>query len=246
LQYGQLAGTAGQYAGQLGQQAQKAYGAQNYLQGAGQQVFNLGLDPQSALYNRTQQQLSDQINAGQAQRGLGGSAVGGAEYNQGLSNFNIDWQNQQLQRASQGLQGLNAAYGQAGSYGQLGNADLAQGLATGAQGAGFQQQAGAVPYQAGQNITNNQLGQAQSIQQQAIPYMNYGQGAQQAAYTNQSQAAGATGALVSQGVGALANSPWAQNYFGGGGSAPYGGMALGSAGQGLGEYNVPGYGGGGV
>jgi hypothetical protein len=217
-QYGALATAAGQYGQQLGQQAQGAYGAQNYLQGAGQQVYNLAMDPQSALYNRTQQQLGDQVNAGQAQRGLGGSAVGGSEYNQAMSNFNIDWQNQQLGRATQGASALSGLYGQAGSYGQLGNADLAASLGMGQQQAQYLGMQGSIPYQTAQGMANNQLQQAQGIQSQAIPYMNYGQGATSQAYNAASQNAGATGALVNQGISALGNSSWGQNLFGGGGS----------------------------
>jgi len=220
--YNALGHSADAFAGALGQQAQQAYGAQNYLQGAGQDIYNLARDPQNALYNRTQQQLGDQINVGQAQRGLGGSAVGGSEYNQGMSNFNIDWQNNQLQRATQGASALGNLYNQAGSYGQLGNADLAQGLATGAQGAGYYNMAGQLPYQTAQGITNNQLGQAQGIQSQQIPYMNYGQGAVGNAYNAASQNAGATGALVGQGISALGNSSFGQNLFGGGSYSPYG------------------------
>jgi hypothetical protein len=228
--YGALSNVAGQYAGQLGQQAQSAYGAQNYLQGAGQQVYGMAMDPQSALYNRTAGQLGDQVNAGQAQRGLGGSAVGGSEYNQAMSNFNIDWQNQQLGRAVQGAGALNQLYGQAGSYGQLGNADLAQGLSTQNQANTYQLQTGQLPYQTAQGITNNQLGQAQGIQGQQIPYMNYGQGATQSAYNAASANAGATGALVNQGISALGNSSWGQNLFGGSGGDVSGNYGTGNSG----------------
>jgi hypothetical protein len=222
--YGQLGDIASGYAGQLGQQAQSAYGAQNYLQGAGQGIYNMATDPQLALYNRTQQQLGDQVNAGQAQRGLGNSAVGGSEYNQAMNNFNIDRQNQQLNRATQGAGALGSLYGQAGSYGQLGNADLSGSLATGAQGIGYHTQMGQLPYQTAQGITGNQLGMAQGIQSQAIPYMNYGQGATANAYNAASQSAGATGALVGQGISALGNTNWGQNLFGS--STPtYGGAA---------------------
>ena len=212
-QYAQLGQQAQQAGQQYNQQAQNAYGSQNYLQQAGQNLNNMATDPQNALYNRTQQHLGDQINVGQAQRGLGGSAVGGSEYNQGMSNFNIDWQNNQLARASTGLQGLNSAYNQAGQYGQLGNADMAASLGAGAQGAGYTQQSGAVPYNAAQGMTNDQLGQMSALQGQQIPYMNNGQGAQQSAYTNQSQAAGATGAMFSQGISALGKTGWGQGLF---------------------------------
>lgn len=204
--YGALAGQAQTSAGQFGQQAQQAYGAENTLQQAGQNVYNLATDPQSALFNRTQQQLTDQVNVGQAQRGLGTSAVGGSEYNQAMSNFDIDWQNNQLSRANTGLSALTGAYNQANQSAALGNADLAGQLLTGAQGAGYQLQSGQTPYNAANNMSTNQLSQTSGVQSQAIPYMNYGQGAAQQNYTNQANVAGAAGALTNQGISALGGS----------------------------------------
>lgn len=202
-------------------QSDAARQAQQYLQGAGRDVFNLALDPQNALYNRTQQQLTDQVNAGQALRGLGTSAVGGSEYNQAMSNFNIDWQNQQLNRALQGAQGLSGLYGQAGNYAQASAQDLAQGLGAYNTGANAYLQAGQTPYGAANTIQNQQLAQAQGIQGQIIPYLNYGQGAVGNAYAAGSQNAGAAGALVNQGIQGLGSA--AQNYFAGsGGGGGYG------------------------
>jgi hypothetical protein len=212
--YGGLAGLAGQYSGQMGQQAQQAFGAQQQLQGAGQQVFNMGLDPQSALYQRTQQQLGEQVNAGQAQRGLGTSPVGGAEYNQAMSNFNIDWQNQQLARATQGAGALSGLYGQALNYGQQGAAGLSGALTTGAQGAGFQTAAGQAPYQAAQDITGAQLAQAQGIGTQLGGYMGLNIPANQAAFGAATQNAQNWGGTVAQGLGALGQSGWGSNLFG--------------------------------
>ena len=133
--YQQGANQAGQQYGQMGQQA--AGQAQN-LYGAGSQIYNTAFDPQNALYARTQQQVGDQINAGQAQRGLGNSPEGASEYNQGMTNFNIDWQNNQLGRQTQGVAGMNAAGAGANTMG--------------AAGAGYMQQAGQVPIQAQQYI----------------------------------------------------------------------------------------------
>jgi hypothetical protein len=221
---------AADYAGNrfwnLGEQAQNVAGiqyaqsdasrqAQQYLQGAGQDIYNLARDPQNALYNRTQQQLTDQVNAGQALRGLGTSAVGGAEYNQAMSNFNIDWQNQQLQRALQGAQGLSGLYGQAGNYGQASAQELAQGLGAYNTGAQAFQAAGQVPYSTANTIQNNQLQQAAGIQSQVIPYLNYGAGAQAPAFNAANQGAGAAGALVNQGIQGLGSA--VQNMGGSGG-----------------------------
>lgn len=81
---------------------------------AGQSVWNTAQDPQSALYNRTQQQLVDQMNATNAMNGVAGSPYAAGLTNQGLSNFNIDWQNNQLSRQLQGLSGLTGANNAAG------------------------------------------------------------------------------------------------------------------------------------
>lgn len=82
-----------------------AYGTGGALQGAGlgtipyaQAIMNTGFDPQNALYNRTQQQLQDQVRVGEAARGISTTPYGAGLENQAMSNFNIDWQNQLLGR----------------------------------------------------------------------------------------------------------------------------------------------------
>jgi hypothetical protein len=237
--YQNAANAAGAQYGALGQQLQGAagqdFGAQQGLLNAGQQVYQTALDPQSALYNRSVQQLQDQTGATNSMYGLGSSAAGAGVANQALSNFGIDWNAQQLQNQ---IAGLNA-YGQAaGQAGQLGG----QGGALGAAGAGYTQQAGQVPYQAAQNLAaspgqlggtlgqylqSNVYGPAQGFQGQAIPYMNYGQGAQSVPYQNQMAGAGAAGALASQGINAIGNNPQVQqglgNLFGSGTTGSFSG-----------------------
>jgi len=99
-------------AGQANQTRQNALG--DSTAAAGQSVWNTALDPQNALYNRTQQQLVDQQNAQLAMSGLSGSPYGAGIANQGLSNFNIDWQGNQLKRQLSGLSGLQGANSAAG------------------------------------------------------------------------------------------------------------------------------------
>jgi hypothetical protein len=70
--------------------------------GAGDAIRTQAFDPQNALYNRTQARLSDQIGAGNANSGLAGTPYGESVRGNALGNFNIDWQNQQLQRMMQG------------------------------------------------------------------------------------------------------------------------------------------------
>jgi hypothetical protein len=178
----QGAGTASQ----LGQGAALgAYGAGGGLMGLGGQIANTAFDPQSALYNRTVQQLQDQTRAGESARGIANTPYGAGLENQALGNFNIDWQNQQLQRQIQGGQAAGGLVGQGA------------GLQAGAPGAYYG--ASALPYQTSQGIGQGQLGAlgqigqfgaagAQIPQQQIQDYLNYlgwGTGAQNAG--NQAQ-----------------------------------------------------------
>jgi len=82
------------------------------------QVENTAMDPQNALYNRTLQQVQDQANVSNAQNGLTGSPYGAGTSNAATSNFNIDWQNNQLARQTQGV---NAAATGLGAVGAAGN-----------------------------------------------------------------------------------------------------------------------------
>ena len=217
---------AGEMAGQ---------GAQGLMQNAGaiqQQAF----DPQNALYNRTQQQLTDQINAQQGLRGLGTSGVVGSELNQALSNFNIDWQNQQLQRMLQGNQGMAADYSAA--------PQLA--VASGQLPVQGQQAMYQAPGAAAQNYTSQIAGMlqpGQQMQNQNLGYLNYGTGnasnaygsfanqqgfgAQQGAAGMQSTLTGLQGLYNSGIFGGNASDPslsgataGAGTYGSGGGTAP--------------------------
>lgn len=207
----------------LNTQSGQNFGTQNALLGAGQQVFNLGLDPQSALYDRTRQQVTDQSNAVNSAYGLGSSAAGAGMTNQALSNFNIDWQNNQLGRALQGLQGYAGAAGTAGRYGELGTQQASA-------APGYTLQGGQLPYTTAQSIAStpgslantygsflnsNVYGPAEGIQGSIIPYLNYGQGAQSVPFQNATNNANAMGGAVYNG---LSNVNWGSlgSAFGGG------------------------------
>lgn len=62
-------------------------------------VLDMGFDPQQELYNRTLHQTQEQQRVGQAARGIEMSPYGAGLENDALKNFNIDWQNSQLDRA---------------------------------------------------------------------------------------------------------------------------------------------------
>ena len=215
------AGTYAGLAGTLNQAANNNWGTQGALLNAGQQVYQTALDPQNALYNRTAQQLQDQTGATNSMYGLGSSGAGAGVANQAMSNFNIDWQNNQLQRQVQGLQAYGQMAGVAGQYGQAatGQAEAAPGYAL---------QAGSLPYQTAQSIAGvpgqlantygsymnqNIYGPAQSIQSQAIPYMNNGQGAQSLPYQNAYNNAQATGGAVGSAVQGIGNSVQNSNAY---------------------------------
>jgi hypothetical protein len=79
-----------------------AYGAGQGLYGLGGQIASTAFDPQNALYQRTLGQVQDQTGAALAQAGLGTTPYGAGVMGNTLSNFNIDWMNQQLARQMQG------------------------------------------------------------------------------------------------------------------------------------------------
>lgn len=84
-------------------------GAANLNQYANQ-ILGTAFDPQQALYNQLQNQVSQQAQAADAAAGLGGSAYGASTVGNTLSNFDINWQNQQLARQAQGLSAAQPAY----------------------------------------------------------------------------------------------------------------------------------------
>ena len=182
-------------------------------------LYQMGFDPQQALYDKLRQQNTDQSAVMASMYGVGSSPYGAGLADQSNTNFNIDWQNQQLQRALQASQGIGQ--------------DV-----TGAQqmyGAGAQDylMGGKVPYDAyntalgGVNSAiNTYMGGAQQGNQlQSDPinawlqYLGMGQGAvgmNQNAFGMNQNTAGMYGSMLYpamyQGFGSM---------FGGGGGNPY-------------------------
>jgi hypothetical protein len=120
-----LSGLAGQTAGYGAQAA----GAAAPLQGVAQQLLTQGFDPQQALFNKLSQQTMDASMAANAAAGLGSSPYGASVAGNNQSNFDINWQNQQLQRELQAAQGagqvqqtIGGLYGMGGNLlGEAGN-----------------------------------------------------------------------------------------------------------------------------
>jgi len=191
-------------AGPMGQNAAMgAYGLGGQLMGLGGNtlpawagsIFNTSMDPQQALYNRTLQQVQDQTRAGNAASGVGTTPYGAGIEAQQVRDFNIDWQNQQLQRQIAG--------------GQAGAGMLQTGAGIAGQGAGLQAQApgqylgaSAIPYGTFGQIGQGQLGAltglqgygqsaAQIPQQQIADYFGYlGAGNQAGNVANQTAGLG--------------------------------------------------------
>lgn len=219
--YQQAANLAGLESGSLA--GQYLGGAQN-LMGAGNQLYQTGFDPQQALYNRLQQQNMEQQNAIAAQRGVAMSPYGAGLAQQANQNFNIDWQNQQLNRQ------LEAARGMTGAY--------TGGTVLGGAGINAQIGAGQLPYQAQQGITGGQqqamqnyygniqpyFGAMTDLANQQRAYLGLGQTASQNALSaaqqqnaiNQANAYGISSGITSA-LKAVPSDAWS-NLFGGGGS----------------------------
>lgn len=204
---------------QYGQLATQAGGAGDFLTGmgrdlgaAGQQFWQTSLDPQNALRDRLQQRVTDASRAGTSARGIGmGGEAAGIE-NQAVTDFLLNWENNQLARQATGLQGYTGAANQAGR-------ETAGGLAASglvpqytASGASWPMQAAGL-YAGAMQPWNQQLG---GILQSIIPYLNQG--------------LGATGQAFDQGQTGLANMTYGAGKIGDafgkifGGSPSYTGM----------------------
>ena len=96
--------TGANTAAQQGQQGGAA------MQGAANQIMGAGFDPQSALFNRTQQQTMDAAQAANAASGIGSTPYGASVAANALGNFGINWQNQQLGRETQAAGAASPLY----------------------------------------------------------------------------------------------------------------------------------------
>lgn len=248
--YQNLAGQTDAFHNLLTDQYRTNVGAQGNLMGAGDQLWQTALDPQSALRNRLQQQVTDASRASTSARGIGMAPEAAGIENDTVSRFLQDWQNQQLARQYQGLQGMTGAYNQAGEQGQNAGRNLIASNAMASMAPQYLMQSTQVPFDMRNQIAQRPMdlsnmfansmnqsiwGPMMRAQSQTIPYMNYGQGAQQNAF-NQGQtnlgnltyglqqfgqsAPGAWAALSSlfapsgNGGGGNQGDPWAQGGFG--------------------------------
>lgn len=171
--YQASADTAGTAYGNVGNMATGNANALSTAAGAAlpaaSSVLTMGFDPQSDLYRRTLQQLTDSINVNQAGRGITDSPYGASIADNAISNFNIDWQNNQLQRALQALSGYTTGVGNTGNI-----MSTAENLGT--AGANAFNNAGAVPF----NASNTIIGSRNTALQNLLQVLgNPGSGAYQ-------------------------------------------------------------------
>lgn len=108
--YSSLGNTAGEYGAAMQDRAGASFGAADQQRAAGAQTYQTALDPQQALHDRMQQQVVDASRAGQSARGIAMSPYGAGVENKAVSDFNMDWQNQQLSRQLAGLGGMDQAF----------------------------------------------------------------------------------------------------------------------------------------
>jgi len=138
-----------------GQGQQFSNAAAGGLPAAGD-VLNTAFDPQQQLYNRSLQQTQDQIGTLLARTGLTDSGAGGKIAADALNNFNIDWQNNQLGRQTQGLQSYTNALTGAGQ-------NLAQGANLQTGGAGTLAQGAQLPFSTYQGLGATRLGNLNAL-----------------------------------------------------------------------------------
>jgi hypothetical protein len=147
-----------------------------------QDIWQQAADPQNALYNRTVQQTQEQQRAALEARGIDMTPYGAGVEGQALSNFNIDWQNNLLQRMLAGGQGVGQMQGAAAQMGQAGGqmAQTGGGLLAGAgaldQGAAGMEQGAAglqdMAYHASMDSHNAPMEAYKKEQQFAEDQMN--------------------------------------------------------------------------
>ena len=173
----------------------------------GNQLMNMGLDPQKAYYNQAFQQNQEQTRAGLEARGINSSPAGQGIENQSNQYFNNLWQNQQAARATQLSGAAGQMYGQ-GAANMTGGAGLAAGTVGQQYGQlGQQQQFGLASYAQNQQAVQNYLGYLnQGSQYQAQMYQAQMQA--QAQQQQQDQAmAGGIGQMVGMGAGMIVGGP---------------------------------------
>src|SRR5487761_2396481 len=148
-------------------QATQGQANQGALSAAGNQIWQTALDPQNALRDKLQQQVTDASRAGTSARGIGMSGEAAGIENNDVSNFLMNWQNQQLTRQTQGLGAMGTAMGQSANQANQVGRDLS--------GAGTMYTTGMnIPFATAQSYlgaTNPLFSQFGSLSPQLLSYL---------------------------------------------------------------------------
>jgi hypothetical protein len=181
------------------------------------QMGQMAFDPQQELYNRTAQQLQDQVRSAESARGIAMTPYGAGVEGKTMSDFNIDWQNNLLSRALQGAQGigsLEGTYGKGLAGGQelqMAGPNFQTGLLSSLLGAGREAVA---PYISAAELQGKLTGAQQNLANAWIDQMNQmiQNQQQQQRYQDQQQmsALGGLGSLFGTGMDFLSSGtkPW--------------------------------------
>jgi hypothetical protein len=176
--------------GQYEQLAAQAKGFQGAMQGQGDAIWNAAADPRSQIHDFQRGQAIDTSRAADTSRGVAMSPYSSGNESTAVRNFEMDWQNQQLNRMRAGSQGAGQAYDASFGYG------AAQPAAT--------QMAAQVPIQAQQQVAQapmdyaSQFTNAQNfnvmqpnmgMQNQAMGYMPFATGVASGQYNQDFQRA---------------------------------------------------------
>jgi len=221
--FGNLQALISGYGNTLQNQGTQGQANENALYGAGSQVFQTALDPQNALRNQLQQQVTDASRAGTSARGIGMSGNAAGIENQDVNNFLINWQNQQLHRQLAGLQGMSGAYNAGATQANQVGRDVAG-------AAGLQNTAALLPFQFANAFSGASQGanqQLAGLTPQLLAYLGYGQtagnnqfGQQQTGLNNLTTGLGQLGSIFNQPSSPSSFSGDPANlggYYGGGG-----------------------------
>src|SRR6516162_11200645 len=106
-------GAASQFGGAAQNIANQGFGNAGMIGGSVGPIIQQAFDPQQALYARTAGQVSDAERAQLTASGLGQTPWGAGAYGQTMSDFNLNWNDRQLQRMLAGTQGAQGAAGSA-------------------------------------------------------------------------------------------------------------------------------------
>lgn len=218
--YQQLASALTGYGNQVGGAGTAMINHGQDLYGAGSQLWHDAQDPENALRDRTQQRVVDSSRAASSARGIGTSGESVGMENNAVSNFNLDWNDRQLGREIQGMQGMTGAYDAAGRQITGGAGNL------GASASMFRE-AGALPFELSNMYSGSMASGVYDPMRNLLAnlqsYLGLGQSA-----TAQSFGQGQTNLNnLTSGLSTMFNSPgWnsiAQNFSGGSGSTGSGG-----------------------